>query len=129
VRLAGDLINETDMAGEPIVGDTLYLALNAGDEGVTFRLPPTAPGQVWELLFDTADDALSGRLDGDRYAVTAHAMAAFRTRSEAVISGPTVREGFDRTRSLKAPSLTVGPPTSASERGAGGVRSSAGEAT
>jgi len=56
VRLAGDMIRETDERGEPVIGDTLFVALNASGDAVPFTLPPTHPRQVWELLLDTADD-------------------------------------------------------------------------
>jgi isoamylase len=82
VRLAGDLIRETDDRGEPIVGDTLFALMNAGPKLVRFTLPATNPEHVWELLFDTADDlkphaAFRG---GARYELADHALALFRTR-------------------------------------------------
>jgi glycogen operon protein len=82
MRLAGDLIRETDDRGEPVVGDTLYAIFNAGPEGTPFVLPATNPEHVWELLFDTTDDVkphitLTG---GATYALTEHAVAVFRTR-------------------------------------------------
>ena len=55
VRLAGDLIGEVDERGEPIVGDTLLVLLNAHHEAIPFTLPAHAAGQDWELLLDTAD--------------------------------------------------------------------------
>ena len=44
MRLAGDLIGEVDERGEPIVGDTLLLLLNAHHEPIPFTLPPTKRG-------------------------------------------------------------------------------------
>jgi glycogen operon protein len=81
VRLAGDLIRETDEHSEPIVGATLLALFNAGRKGCPFTLPATNPEHVWELLFDTADDqkahgAFSG---GARYELVDHALALFRT--------------------------------------------------
>ena len=61
VRLAGDLIGDVDERGEPIVGDTLLLLLNAHHEPLPFTLPETKPEHHWERLLDTAD--LS---DGDK---------------------------------------------------------------
>jgi len=55
VRLAGDLMNEVDDHGEPIVGDTLLLLLNAHWEEVPFTLPDTKDGDVWQTLLDTAE--------------------------------------------------------------------------
>jgi isoamylase len=53
VRVAGDLINEFDERGEPIVGDTLLLLLNAHWEQIHFKLPATRDEHVWQTLVDT----------------------------------------------------------------------------
>jgi glycogen operon protein len=55
VRLAGDVINEVDERGEPIVGDTLLLLINAHWEQLPFVLPKTKAIHVWEMLVDTAE--------------------------------------------------------------------------
>jgi isoamylase len=54
VRLAGDLINDENERGEPIVGETLLLVLNAHWEPIPFTLPGTSSGHIWDLLIDTA---------------------------------------------------------------------------
>jgi isoamylase len=54
MRLAGDLIGDLTERGEPIVGDTTLLILNAYHEPIDFVLPPTKHKQSWELSFDTA---------------------------------------------------------------------------
>ena len=54
MRLAGDLIGDVDERGEPIVGDTLLLLLNAHHEPIPFTLPQPRPEHQWELLLDTA---------------------------------------------------------------------------
>ncbi|MGL4550922.1 MAG: glycogen debranching protein GlgX, partial [Gemmataceae bacterium] len=83
VRLAGDRINETDERGEPVVGDTLFFAFNAGDDEVTFTLPAADEGRAWELLFDTDDDSRTGPLAGLTHAARPRSTAAFRTRPTA----------------------------------------------
>jgi glycogen operon protein len=55
VRLNGDAIDEVDERGGRIVGDTLLLILNGGEEPITFTLPATALEERWESLIDTAD--------------------------------------------------------------------------
>ncbi len=55
VRLAGDLISEVDERGETIKGDTLLLLLNAHWEEISFTLPETSDGDVWQTLIDTAE--------------------------------------------------------------------------
>ena len=55
VRLNGDAIDEIDERGQRIVGETLVIMLNAGEETVPFSLPETGPTERWETLIDTAD--------------------------------------------------------------------------
>jgi isoamylase len=82
MRLAGDLIGETDERGEPIVGDTLLLLVNSTREDVPFALPATNPDHFWERLFDTSDDTLGPGIDAGRpYLLTGLSCAAFRTVS------------------------------------------------
>jgi glycogen operon protein len=54
MRLAGDMINDVDDRGQPIKGDTLFLILNAHWEEISFKLPETSDGDVWQTLVDTA---------------------------------------------------------------------------
>ena len=84
-RLAGDLIEETDERGEPIVGETIFFVLNAQADAVEFTLPETNPGHRWERLFDTADDDLPhDRFDGTAtYPVKDWSVVVFRTRPDA----------------------------------------------
>ena len=80
VRLNGDAIQEVNERGERIVGDTLLLMLNAGDEGVTFMLPATAAVERWDTLVDTGDPWLPPRRlrAGDRYDVQGRSMAVMK---------------------------------------------------
>ena len=80
VRLNGDAIYELNERGEPIVGDTLILLLNADKEPVSFVLPSRTPEERWETLIDTADPwLLSRRLRaGDRYQLQARSMVVLR---------------------------------------------------
>ena len=55
VRLAGDLINDENERGEPIVGETLLMLLNGHWEPIPFALPTTREGHVWDRILDTAD--------------------------------------------------------------------------
>ena len=55
VRLAGDLINDENERGEPIVGETLLMLLNGHWEPISFTLPATSEGHVWDRILDTAD--------------------------------------------------------------------------
>jgi isoamylase len=80
VRLNGDAIDDVDERGERLMGDTLVLLLNAGDDPVPFVLPATSPIERWETLIDTADPWLPSRRlrAGDRYELQARSMAVLR---------------------------------------------------
>jgi len=81
-RMAGNAISEPDEQGEPVVGDTLFITLNSSAQRTLFTFPSLLPGQVWELLVDTADDACRPEffVEGDRYPVTSRSLVVFRTR-------------------------------------------------
>lgn len=81
MRLAGDLVGEVDEHGEPIVGDTLLVLLNAHYEPIPFTLPPTNPEHAWELLYDTANDEAATLVlaAGQPYPLHDRSLALFRT--------------------------------------------------
>ena len=80
VRLNGDAIDEVDERGARIIGDTLLLMLNAGEQPISFTLPATAPEERWETLIDTADPwAPPRRLRaGGRYELLPRSMAVLK---------------------------------------------------
>ena len=80
VRLNGDAIQEVNERGERIVGDTLLLTLNAGDQAITFTLPATSAVERWETLLDTADPWQPARRlrAGDRYELQGRSLAVLR---------------------------------------------------
>ena len=82
VRWAGDLIGETDERGEPVVGDTVLLLMNAHHEAIPFTLPPLKEAQQWECYLDTADPQGKSRpwLDGQPYDLQGRSMAVMRTQ-------------------------------------------------
>jgi isoamylase len=83
VRLAGDLIDETDERGEPIVGETLLLLLNAHQDKKSFALPATKQEHIWERILDTADpqgEALFYK-EKETYALEGRSLALLRIRS------------------------------------------------
>jgi isoamylase len=55
IRLAGDLINDENERGEPVVGETLMVLLNGHWEPISFTLPATMHGHLWQRLLDTAE--------------------------------------------------------------------------
>jgi isoamylase len=80
MRLAGDRIGEVDERGEAVVGETLFVALNAGPKPVKFALPACQRDQAWELILDTAADGRHAVLADGSEAVAAGSVAVFRTR-------------------------------------------------
>jgi isoamylase len=55
--LDGTRIGELDHEGQPIVGDSLYVFLNASAQAVTMTLPQVPSGGTWEHVLDTNDPA------------------------------------------------------------------------
>jgi glycogen operon protein len=108
VRLAGDLIDDEDERGDPIMGDTLLLLLNAHYEPVPFTLPLTKVGQRWELLIDTAEEvgtptAFQGQ---DKYPLKDRSLAILRTHEvETPKTEPASTQG-----DVARPSVAVPPP-------------------
>jgi isoamylase len=81
MRLAGDLIGDLDERGEPIVGDTLLLLLNAHHEPIPFTVPETKPEHHWERLLDTAGEVeeTTIRQGGEQYLLQARSFVVMRT--------------------------------------------------
>jgi isoamylase len=54
----GEATDETDDRGRPIKGETLLLALNSGEQRVTFTMPAIEGPGIWAELIDTAEREL-----------------------------------------------------------------------
>ncbi|PYO37276.1 MAG: glycogen debranching enzyme GlgX [Candidatus Rokuibacteriota bacterium] len=84
LRLAGDANEEVDERGEPIVGDTFLVLLNAHHEAVPFILPAHEPRVRWEPMLDTraweAPDPASTYRTGDHYDLAGRSLAVLRLR-------------------------------------------------
>jgi len=80
VRLNGDAIQEVNERGDPIIGDTLLVILNAGDQPLSFVLPTSTPTERWDTLVDTADPWQQARRlrAGDRYDLPGRAVAVLK---------------------------------------------------
>jgi len=82
LRLAGDAIEEVDDMGEPIVGDTFLILLNAHHEPVPFTLPPHETWVRWDPVLDTRD--WNGEAErralrtGERYVLEGRSLAVLR---------------------------------------------------
>jgi isoamylase len=82
VRLAGDVIGDVNERGEPVVGDTTLLILNAYHEAIDFVLPPTKEDQRWELVFDTSapNESMEAKAGQDKFQIKGRSVALFATR-------------------------------------------------
>ena len=84
LRLAGDAIEETDEKGQPIVGDTFLLLLNAHHEAIPFVLPAHRARVRWELVLDTRDWEVGQRVPafraGESYPLEGRSLAVLRLR-------------------------------------------------
>jgi len=82
VRFPGDLIGDVDERGEPIMGDSIVLLVNAHYEPIPFALPSRSEGQEWERLSDTADPEAETieRKAGERYEVKGRSMVILRSK-------------------------------------------------
>jgi glycogen operon protein len=92
LRLSGDAIEEVDDLGEPIVGDTFLLLLNAHHEPVPFVLPAHEGRARWAPVLDTRDwgeEADPPLLrTGERYALAGRSLAVLR-----LTRNPRLHEG------------------------------------
>ena len=90
LRLDGDMSGEVDVHGEPLVGNTVLLLLNAHHETIPFTLPAPAAGGTWEPLLDTAQ--FTGKLseDGDKntYELVGRSVALLRLNLPVVAEEP-----------------------------------------
>jgi glycogen operon protein len=77
VLLDGGAIPETGLHGEPVIGDTLLLLLNAGRDDVTFALPD--PSGHWSEQVNTVspDAPLAAAPSGPGVVLPAHSSAVF----------------------------------------------------
>jgi glycogen operon protein len=110
VRLAGDLIGDVDERGEPIVGDTLLLLLNAHHEPLSFALPATKAEHHWERMLDTADPTRETKPlgGGAKYPLQGRSLVVLRTmlQEEAGQAVTTVQVEALRKDGRKLPQPT-----------------------
>jgi isoamylase len=106
VRLAGDLMNEVDERGEQIIGDTLFLMINAHWEQVGFVLPETRSGAEWETMIDTKDPDAPIRVlrGGEQYPLYGRALALLRTASPEEAGQPVTARQVEAIRKQSEPS-------------------------
>jgi glycogen operon protein len=114
MRLAGDVIGDVDEKGEPIVGETILVLLNAHHEAIPFTLPATRAEHHWESLLDTAEPQGKGLvfwLGGQQYPLQGRSIAVLCTR-QADEAGQPLTAAHPDTRKLPEATVRPGvPPT------------------
>jgi glycogen operon protein len=115
VRLAGDLIGDIDQRGQPIVGQTLLLLLNAHHEAIPFALPQTRAEHRWERMLDTAEPGAAPRVQagGEQYPLGGRSLALFWARTEAELGQPLTAAQAEQLRRRAEPPPLSDPQTPA----------------
>ncbi|HEY7293034.1 MAG TPA: glycogen debranching protein GlgX [Vicinamibacterales bacterium] len=80
MRLSGSAIEETNERGEPLLGDTLLVLLNAHSERVLFKLPSVDEDERWQRVLDTDDPRARDVMfrAGGRYPLQGRSVAIFK---------------------------------------------------
>ncbi|MFH1801178.1 MAG: glycogen debranching protein GlgX [Candidatus Omnitrophota bacterium] len=81
VRLAGNVLSETNEQGEKIKGDTLLILMNAHHENIEFMLPRQDPASQWELLldiFEAGEFMTAAHLPAQPYTLKSRSLVLFR---------------------------------------------------
>jgi isoamylase len=80
MALNGEAIEDVDVRGDRITGASFLLLFNAGEQPVSFLLPPPAEGWTWTRVLDTASDdpPADARHEGDTYPLLDRSMAVLR---------------------------------------------------
>src|SRR3989441_4488735 len=100
VLLAGDAIEEVDERGQPIVGDTLLVVLNAHDDKVPFTLPALEGDTHQRLrLLDTIEACANQRAvqGGATYPLQGRSVAVFKMTPPLRERRRTTAEKTERT--------------------------------
>ncbi len=93
VRLAGDRIGDVDEDGDPIVGETLMILVNAHHEPIPFSFPLHQAERHWEMLVDTANPPAEPSFhEGKKepYNLQGRSLAVFRLRARHEEAGKAI---------------------------------------
>jgi glycogen operon protein len=110
VRLAGDEIGDKNERGEPLIGDTILLLLNAHHEPIPFALPAARPEHHWLLLLDTskASSEPAEIEPSKQFELQGRSVAIFRTMATSDTTAPISSEQVENLRKEALPSA---PPS------------------
>ena len=89
-----------DERGEPVVDETALILLNAHHESITFTLPETRDGQIWERVLDTSaeDDTPLSLRGGEELALGDRSLVVLFTRDESEAKLPASRTEIESLR-------------------------------
>jgi glycogen operon protein len=107
--LDGQMNGEVDPCGEPIVGDSILLLLNAHHEDLPFALPEPAAGARWTPLLDThrlptCKEPLSSSA---KYKLVARSLAVLKLDASPAATESQPEERHVATELVVVPSLTA----------------------
>ena len=105
-------IGDLDEDGDPIVGETLLILLNADHESQAFTVPEHQPDRHWERLVDTADASAEASFHegGEAYQSLGRSVIVFRLRSRHEPAGKALSAEQWRRSSIRArPALADDP--------------------
>ena len=100
MRLAGDLISDSDERGELLEGDTILVLLNAHHEAIDFTLPNAKDEHYWLGMADSAQqlEELPVYLPGAHYKLEGRSLVVLRTTVKQEVTQPTSRRQVDALR-------------------------------
>lgn len=82
VRLEGNMVDEMDDRGDPIVGRTFLIFFNANHKAATFKMPALQDNEFWRPVIDTTNKPHKSRWlrEGNRYEMAPYSLAVFRLK-------------------------------------------------
>jgi len=84
MRLAGDAIGEVDREGQPIVGKTLLILMNASTASIPFLLPAHHKNVRWQMVLNTAYEVPERRgpieKGGTSFQLMDHSLVVFQLK-------------------------------------------------
>ena len=108
IRLAGDVITDVNERGEPLIGDTILILLNAHHEPIPFKLPAARAEHSWLQLVDTAAGANGATIlePGAEYPLQGRSLVMLRTIAKDEPSLPPISSAqIDTLRKESHPPL------------------------
>ena len=92
MRLEGAMQNEVNEKGQPVIGQTVLLMMNAMPDPIPFAVPSIVRDANWRVVLDTSRKRLSRRRfkPGDKYALQPRSMAILQFRATAGAEGSVV---------------------------------------